>query len=67
MVSFSATDKEALAKIPSDMEESTEITIDAAGNLKLLKVLVTDLKAHQDLCRDVFTKAYSKYIYCVPL
>jgi hypothetical protein len=67
MVSFSATDKEAPAEIPSDMEESAEITIDAAGNPKLPMVLVTDLKARQDLCRDVFTKAYGKYIYCIPL
>lgn len=44
-------------------EKTTKVTVDAAGNPRLPNAIVKDLKAHQDICQDVFTKAYSMYMY----
>ncbi|KAF8547885.1 hypothetical protein OG21DRAFT_1567584 [Imleria badia] len=59
-VHFFATNEEPTEEAASDEEESVEITVDAAGNPRLPKVHVTDLKTRQDLSREVFTKAYMK-------
>ena len=67
-ISSSTTNEKAPAEeTSSDTEQCSEVMVDIAGNLRLPRAIVTDLKAHQDLCQDVFMTAYSKFLYFAAL